>query len=158
MDIYEQMRQNMVATQILSRGIKDENVIEAMRQVRREQFMDEELRQFAYDDRPLGIGYAQTISQPYIVALMTELLELKGNESVLEIGTGSGYQTAILSKIAKKVYSVEIIKDLYEKTKNILKNYKNIYLKNGDGYNGWPEYAPYDKIIATAAAQNVPQP
>jgi protein-L-isoaspartate(D-aspartate) O-methyltransferase len=157
-DNYLPARHNMVSSQITARGISDANVISAMMKVPREKYTGNDMREFAYDDRPLPIGYGQTISQPYIVALMTELLCLKGNEKVLEIGTGSGYQTAVIAEIAAEVYSVEIIKPLYEKTKKILSKYKNIHLKNNDGYYGWLEYAPYDRIIATAAPQEIPEP
>ncbi|MBM3699336.1 MAG: protein-L-isoaspartate(D-aspartate) O-methyltransferase [Actinobacteria bacterium] len=157
-DNYLLARQNMVSGQIIARGIKDEKVISAMRKVRRQEYTDEEMRQFAYEDRPLPIGQGQTISQPYIVALMTELLCLKGDEKVLEIGTGSGYQTAIIAEIAAEVYSIEIIKPLYERAKKALSKYNNIHLKNDDGYNGWLQYSPYDRIIATAAPEKIPKP
>jgi len=157
-DNYFLARQNMVSEQIAARGIKDEKVISAMLNVRREEYTDPDMKAFAYDDRPLPIGLGQTISQPYIVALMTELLCLSGNEKVLEIGTGSGYQTAVIAEIAAEVYSVEIIKPLYKRAKKILLKYKNIHLKNDDGYNGWLQYEPYDRIIATAAPQEIPEP
>ena len=148
----------MVSAQIIKRGIKDEKVISAMLKVRREEYTDTEMKEFAYEDRPLPIGYGQTISQPYIVALMTELLCLKGDEKVLEIGTGSGYQTAVIAEIAAEVYSVEIIKPLYGRAKKVLLKYNNIHLKNDDGYNGWLQYGPYDRIIATAAPEEIPGP
>jgi len=157
-DIMPERRRRMVDSQIVARGIKDAKVINAMLSVPREDFIDKDMSESAYDDRPLPIGFGQTISQPYIVALMTELLELNGNERVLEIGTGSGYQTAVLSKIANKVYSIEIVEPLYEKTAKILALYKNVVLSLRDGYNGWEEFAPYDRIIVTAAPEDIPQP
>ena len=149
----------MVKYQLEKRGIRDNRVLEAMQETPRHNFIPENLKDLAYEDGPLPIGWGQTISQPYIVALMTELLELKGNERVLEIGTGSGYQTAILSPLVRMVFSIEIIKSLVEKADRILKemNYNNITVKYGDGYNGWLENAPFDAIIVTAAPDNVPQ-
>jgi protein-L-isoaspartate(D-aspartate) O-methyltransferase len=129
-----------------------------MRKVPREDFIGENLKEEAYQDGPLPIGYGQTISQPYIVALMTASLELKGNEKVLEIGTGSGYQTAILAEIVKNVYTVEIVSSLYERVKKNLSRYKNIKTLLSDGYHGWKEYAPFDRIIVTAAAEKIPTP
>lgn len=155
---FAKLRNAMVNEQIIARGISDRRVIDAMLKVPREKFVSASLQDSAYDDRPLPIGYGQTISQPYIVALMTELLELKGDEKVLEIGTGCGYQTAILAELAKEVYTVEIIKPLYEKAKINLLSYKNIKLKYGDGYNGWEEFSPYNRIIVTAAPEKIPQP
>ncbi len=155
---FEKLRKLMIEDQIKARGIKDQNVISAMLKVPREKFISPNLHDSAYDDRPLPIGFGQTISQPYIVALMTELLELNNTHKVLEIGTGCGYQTAILAEIANMVYSIEIIKELYEKAKLNLASYNNIILKNGDGYNGWREFSPYDRIIVTAAPQKIPQP
>ena len=148
----------MVNYQIIARGIKDKKVIEAMREVPREEFVDDSIKDEAYEDRPLPVGFGQTISQPYIVALMTESLELEGDEKVLEIGTGSGYQAAILARIVKNVYTIEIVKSLYEKTKILLEKYKNIKMEYRDGYNGWKEYAPFDRIIVTAAAEKIPPP
>ncbi len=155
---FETLRNIMVNEQIISRGITDKKVIEAMRKVPREDFIGENLKEEAYQDGPLPIGYGQTISQPYIVALMTESLELKGNEKVLEIGTGSGYQTAILAEIVKNVYTVEIVSSLYERVKKILSRYKNIKILLSDGYHGWKEYAPFDRIIVTAATEKIPDP
>jgi len=148
----------MIQNQIISRGIKDKKVLDAFKKVPRDIFVDEAYRNSAYEDRPLPIGSGQTISQPYIVALMTESLELTGNEKVLEIGTGSGYQVAILAELTKEVYTVEIITPLYEKNKKLLKKYKNIKMSNHDGYLGWEEHAPYDRIIVTAAPDHIPQP
>jgi protein-L-isoaspartate(D-aspartate) O-methyltransferase len=155
---YISLREKMVRDQIEARGIKDKKVLDLMLKVPREDFISRDMADFAYDDRPLSIGFGQTISQPYIVALMTELLALSGNEKVLEIGTGSGYQTAILSMAAKEVFSIEIVKPLYEITKNILAEYKNIKLALRDGYFGWAEFAPFDRIIVTAAPENIPEP
>lgn len=155
---YINLRKKMVREQIEARGVRNEKVLDAMLSVPREDFVSREMADFAYDDRPLPVGFSQTISQPYIVALMTELLELAGGEKVLEIGTGSGYQTAILSMMAKEVFSIEIVKPLYEITKNTLAGYKNIRLALRDGYFGWEEFAPFDRIIVTAAPENIPEP
>jgi len=152
------LRKKMVAQQIMARGISDKKVLKAFSKVPRENFIDEDSYPDAYDDRPLQIGYGQTISQPYIVALMTESLELEGNETVLEIGTGSGYQTAILAEIVKQVYSIEIVIPLYERAKKILSGYKNISLASRDGYFGWKECSPFDRIIVTAAPEEIPPP
>jgi protein-L-isoaspartate(D-aspartate) O-methyltransferase len=154
---YRFLREKMVEEQIISRGISDKRVIEALKKVPRHIFVDKEYRYSAYEDRPLPIGSGQTISQPYIVALMTESLELTGKEKVLEIGTGSGYQVAILAELAKEVYTVEIITSLYEKNKRLLSGYKNIKMGNHNGFLGWKEYAPYDRIIVTAAPDHIPQ-
>lgn len=154
------LRKTMVESQIIARGITDKRVINAMLKVPRHIFVPEEYKDEAYNDYPLPIGYGQTISQPYIVALMTEALKLKENDKVLEIGTGSGYQTAILAEIVKYVYSIEIIKELAiraKKTLDIL-GYKNIHIKIGNGYNGWPEKAPFDAIIVTCAPKSIPKP
>jgi protein-L-isoaspartate(D-aspartate) O-methyltransferase len=148
----------MIRDQIISRGIKDKKVLDAFKKVPRDIFVDEAYRNSAYEDRPLPIGSGQTISQPYIVALMTESLELTGKEKVLEIGTGSGYQVAILAELTKEVYTVEIITSLYNKNKKLLEKYKNIKMSNHDGYLGWEEHAPYDRIIVTAAPDHIPQP
>ena len=153
-------RQKMVEEQIVSRGVKDGKVLAAMRKVQRDMFVPPQYRSQAYDDGPLPIGEGQTISQPYIVALMTELLELKGGEKVLEIGTGSGYQAAVLAEIAGDVYSVEILEGLARRADTLLKDlgYKNIHVEARDGYRGWPEHAPFDGIIVTAAPDHVPEP
>ena len=149
----------MVINQIEKRGVLDEKVLRVMRETPRHLFIPENLKEMAYEDRPLPIGDGQTISQPYIVALMTELLQLEGKESVLEIGTGSGYQAAVLSPLAKQVYSIEIIKSLAEKAEKKFKEmqFNNVIVKWGDGYLGWSEYAPFDAIIVTAAPNQVPQ-
>jgi len=155
---YESLREDMIRNQIISRGIKDKVVLDALRKVPRDYFVDETYKSSSYEDTPLPIGSGQTISQPYIVALMTESLELTGNEKVLEIGTGSGYQAALLAEITREVYTVEVNTSLYEKNKELLKKYKNIKMSNHDGYLGWEEYAPYDRIIVTAAPDHIPQP
>ena len=149
---------DMVTYQILGRGVRDKRVLDAMRRVPRDRFVPAALKSSAYDDNPLPIGEGQTISQPYIVALMTELLRLKGAEKVLEIGTGSGYQTAVLAETAKEVFTIEVLPPLAQKAERLLKElgYKNIKVKSGDGYLGWPEHSPYDGIIATAAPEEVP--
>ena len=153
---FKEVRNRMVSSQIVSRGIKDKRVIAAMQTVPRERFVPAEHSNSAYEDRPLPIGMGQTISQPYIVALMTESLELSQNMNVLEIGTGSGYQSAVLSEIAKEVYSVEINEELYNRTKKILELYPNIKLSNHDGSLGWEKFSPYDRIIVTAAPSDIP--
>jgi protein-L-isoaspartate(D-aspartate) O-methyltransferase len=152
------LRKKMIKEQIIKRGIKDKRVLAAMLKVERHKFVPEDMKYLAYSDRPLPIGYGQTISQPYIVALMTELLGLRGNEKVLEIGTGSGYQAAILSLLCKEVYTIEILKPLAKSAEKRLKElgYTNIKVKHGDGYLGWEEYAPFDAIIVTAAPQEIP--
>lgn len=159
-DLYRVARERMVETQIKARGISDERVLQAMLKVPRHLFVDEALRDQAYGDFPLPIGEGQTISQPYIVALMTEALELKGNERVLEVGTGSGYQTAILAELSLWVYTIEKYPTLLERAKKTLLNlgYKNISFKLGDGSLGWKEVAPFDAIIVTAAAPKIPPP
>ncbi len=157
---FKAMRERMVETQIKARGVKDPRVLSALLKVERHLFVPEEFHSSAYSDQPLPIGEGQTISQPYIVALMTELLELKGDEKVLEIGTGSGYQAAILAEVAKEVYSIEIIESLATSAKKLLQElgYKNIHIKAGDGYLGWPEVAPFDAIIVTCAPDHIPKP
>jgi protein-L-isoaspartate(D-aspartate) O-methyltransferase len=156
---FRRQRDDMVEVQIRSRGLSDEKVLEAMRRVERHLFVPSELRLYAYGDEPLPIGEGQTISQPYIVAYMTEALGLKGGERVLEVGTGSGYQTAILAEIAGEIYTVEIVAALSESARQRLQNlgYGNIRFKVGDGTFGWEEYAPYDAIIVTAAPPSVPK-
>jgi protein-L-isoaspartate(D-aspartate) O-methyltransferase len=152
-------RSEMVERQILGRGVETASVLRAMENVPRHFFVPEQLRERAYEDRPQSIGWGQTISQPYIVALMTELLELDGSERVLEIGTGSGYQAAVLSRLAREVYTIEILRELGENAKDILVElgYDNIHYRIGDGYQGWPEAAPFDAIIVTAAPPSLPQ-
>lgn len=157
---YKKLREQMVSEQIEQRLVKDSSVLESMKKVKRHLFVPQDLRKYAYEDRPLPIGYGQTISQPYIVALMTELLKLEKKSKVLEVGTGSGYQAAVLSEIIEDVYTIEIIQKLYERAAEKLKDagYKNVKIKNGDGYYGWKEYSPYDAIIVTAASEFVPPP
>jgi len=154
------MREKMVETQIKARGVKDPRVLSALLKIERHRFVPEKYLDSAYSDQPLPIGEGQTISQPYIVALMTELLELKGNEKVLEIGTGSGYQAAVLAELAKEVYTIEIIEPLASTARERLSElgYQNVKVKAGDGYLGWPEVAPFDAIIVTAAPDHIPQP
>ncbi len=157
---YYKKRWEMVENQLISRGIKDSRVIKAMLKIPRHEFIPEDLRDLAYNDNPVPIGIDQTISQPYIVALMTELLSLKENERVLEVGTGSGYQAAILAEIGCEVYTIEIIESLSLTSQTVLDRlgYKNIHFKIGDGYRGWTEMAPFDAIIVTAAPGHTPQP
>lgn len=152
-------RDAMVRFQIAARGVCDPRVLEAMRRIPRERFVLPEYRGRAFEDGPLPIGKGQTISQPYIVALMTELLELNGTERVLEIGTGSGYQTALLAELSAEVYTVEIIPELAERARLLLLDelgYRNVWFRVGDGTEGWLEHAPYDRIILTAAPQRFP--
>jgi len=150
----------MVETQIRARGVSDPAVLRAMERVPRHRFVPPEHRQDAYGDHPLPIGFGQTISQPYIVALMTQLLALGPDKRALEIGTGCGYQTAVLAEIAKEVYSVEIVPELAAQAEQRLRElgYTSVHLRQGDGYEGWVEHAPYDGIIVTAAAPDVPRP
>src|SRR4030043_313289 len=157
---FKAMREKMVETQIKARGVKNPRVLSPLLKVERHRFVPEENLNSAYSDQPLPIGEGQTISQPYIVALMTELLDLKGDEKVLEVGTGSGYQAAILAELAKEVYTIEIIEKLATSAKKLLLDlgYKNIKVKAGDGYLGWPEAAPFDAIIVTCAPDHIPKP
>jgi protein-L-isoaspartate(D-aspartate) O-methyltransferase len=159
-DPYAGARWYMVETQMLARDITDKDVLAAMDTVPRHEFVPPEFVSQAYEDHPLPIGYGQTISQPYIVALMTQLLKIKQGDRVLEIGTGSGYQAAILAQLTEEVYTVEIVRELAESAEERLKRlgYANIHVKNADGYYGWEEHAPYDAIIVTAAPDHVPQP
>ncbi|HET9825996.1 MAG TPA: protein-L-isoaspartate(D-aspartate) O-methyltransferase, partial [Chitinophagaceae bacterium] len=157
---YTKLREQMVKNQIEDRGIKDGTTLAAMRKVPRHSFVSANELANAYEDRPLAIGYGQTISQPYIVAYMTQALKPKSGQKVLEIGTGSGYQAAVLAEIVDKVYTVEIIEELSKQAATRLKNlnYKNVDVKNADGYHGWKEHAPFDAIVVTAAAEYVPPP
>lgn len=166
-DRYATLREKMVREQIDARtvsdgrrGVRDERVLQTMRTVPRHEFVPKRWRSRAYADHPLPIGYDQTISQPYIVAFMTELLQPKPEHIALEVGTGSGYQAAVLSLLVKRVYTIEIIKELGEAAKKRLKRlkYDNVEVKIGDGYYGWEEHAPYDVIIVTAAATHIPPP
>lgn len=159
-DIFEKRRHEMVEKDIKGRGVKDNRVLSAMLTVPRHLFVDDEQRNKAYNDHPLPIGEGQTISQPYVVALMTEAIDLKGNERVLEIGTGSGYQAAILAEIVKEVFTIEIKKGLHEMVKTRLQKlgYTNVQVKHGDGYYGWESHAPFDVIMVTASANHIPPP
>ncbi len=157
-DDYAIQRERMVKTQLLGRDIYDAKTLEAMRNVKRHEFVPPSMRQYAYTDGPLRIGHNQTISQPYIVAYMTQELKLKPKHRVLEIGTGSGYQAAVLAKIADSVYTIEIVEPLGIAAQKRLKRlgYKNVYTRIGDGYNGWPDKAPFDAIIVTAGVKEIP--
>ncbi|MBN2611112.1 MAG: protein-L-isoaspartate(D-aspartate) O-methyltransferase [Bacteroidales bacterium] len=159
-DSYKLLREKMVIEQIEARGITDAKVLTAMRKVERHRFVPENLVKFAYEDHPLPIGYGQTISQPYIVAFMTETLQPGKNDKVLEIGTGSGYQAAILAEICDSVFSIEIVEELGIASEKLLKSlgYSNVKVKAGDGYNGWTEHSPFDAIIVTCAPTHVPVP
>jgi protein-L-isoaspartate(D-aspartate) O-methyltransferase len=153
-------RQDLIEEQIRQRGINNPAVLKAMLTVPRHHFIKPPFAQLAYADLPVPIGYGQTISQPFIVAYMTEMAELTSEKRVLEIGTGCGYQTAILAEIALEVYSIEIVPQLAESARQILTRlgYTNVHLKIGDGYQGWPNYAPFDAIVVTAAPDHIPQP
>lgn len=154
------MRKSMVDQQIKRRGVRNKDVLEAMESVPRHLFVPDKMQSRAYDDNPLPIGHGQTISQPFVVAYMTEVLQVDDSSVVLEIGTGSGYQAAILSVLVNKVYTIEIIEKLAESASETLRKlgYDNVGVKHGDGYYGWPEHAPYDAIIVTAAAGHIPPP
>ena len=151
-------RTRMVAEQIRARGVRDARVLEAMIRVPREQFVPRSARSEAYDDHPLSIGHGQTISQPYIVGYMSEALQLGPAHRVLEIGTGCGYQTAVLAELAGEVFSVELLPALADRARETLAalGYTNVHIRAGDGYEGWPEHAPYDRILAAAAPEAVP--
>ena len=153
-------RARMVDTQIAARGVRDPRVLAAMRKVPRHLFVDPSAQRQAYEDHPVPIGNNQTISQPYIVALMTELLELPPKARVLEIGTGSGYQSAVLAEMCSEVYSIEILPELARAASQKLKElgYTNVEVREGDGYRGWIEHAPFDGILVTAAPERIPQP
>jgi protein-L-isoaspartate(D-aspartate) O-methyltransferase len=157
-DAYKNQRLEMVRTQILSRGITDQKVLDAMRKVPRHKFVPHEYRRFAYADQPLPIGEGQTISQPFIVAYMTDVINVKPGDKVLEIGTGSGYQAAVLAEAGAEVYSIEVIESLAISAKNIIEElgYKQIHLKTGDGYKGWDEFAPYNAILVTCSPSKIP--
>ena len=158
-DSYENQRKIMVEDQIKRRGVKDVGVLKAVQKVEREKFVPEKYRDLAYSDNPLPIGHQQTISQPYIVAYMTEHLQISKSHNVLEIGTGSGYQAAILAELAHHVFTIEIIPKLAESAEKVLMElaYENITLRTGDGYKGWPEEAPFDRIMVTAAPNEIPE-
>jgi protein-L-isoaspartate(D-aspartate) O-methyltransferase len=157
---FVQARLEMVESQIISRGVSDPEVLKAMRKVERHRFVPEKMQRYAYEDYPLPIGAEQTISQPYIVALMTELLKLDSSDRVLEIGTGSGYQAAVLGELAGEVYTIEILDELAQNAARLLKElgYENVTVKSGDGYIGWEEHAPFDAIIVTCAPPKIPKP
>ena len=158
-EVYMLARERMVNEQIQARGIYDIKVLQAMMKVERHLFVPEELQRLAYADRPLPIGYNQTISQPYIVAFMTQAAGLMPDDHVLEIGTGSGYQAAVLGELVREVYTIEILQPLAERSRLLLEDlgYENIKVKHGDGYKGWKEYAPFDAIIVTAAPPSIPE-
>jgi len=157
---YAEQRSLMLEKQLKARDIEDAQVLQAMQKVKRHLFVPEDRRHMAYQDRPLSIGYGQTISQPYIVALMTQLAQVEKEHKVLEIGTGSGYQAAVLAELGKKVYSVEIIPELASRARNRLQElgYSNVQVRTGDGFQGWKEHAPFDRIIVTCAPPQIPQP
>jgi protein-L-isoaspartate(D-aspartate) O-methyltransferase len=160
---YTRARERLVAsleqTRLTAEGIKDEQVLKAMRAVPRHEYVPASQKSRAYVDSPLPIGHGQTISQPYIVALMTQLLRVTEDDVVLEIGTGSGYQAAVLAEIVKEVYTIEIVEPLAKQSKALLaEHYENVEVRHGDGYHGWEEHAPYDAIIVTAAASHIPPP
>lgn len=159
-DAYTERRQTMVRRQLEARGISDEATLRAMRKVPRHIFVPQDQVASAYDDGPLPIGHGQTISQPYIVAYMTEIIRVGKDSRVLEIGTGSGYQAAVLGEFVKEVYTVEIVEALGTAAEKRLASlgYKNVHVRNGDGYHGWKEHAPFDAIVVTAAAEHIPPP
>lgn len=154
----EAARERMVRDQIAQRGVSDARVLAAMRRVPRHEFVPEAEREHAYEDRPLPIGFRQTISQPYVVAAMSAAIELGGGEKVLEIGTGSGYQAAVLAELAAEVYTIELVPELAERAGRDLARlgYTNVHVRSGDGYRGWPEQAPFDAVVVTAAPDHVP--
>jgi len=158
--LFDKAREYMVREQIAGRDIEDPRVLAAMRKVPRHLFVPPEEREGSYSDHALPIGHRQTISQPYIVAFMTEALELHGDEKVLEVGTGSGYQAAVLAEVAREVFTIEIVEPLAKRAKATLDElgYRNVHVRTGDGYRGWPEEAPFDAIIVTAAPEHVPEP
>lgn len=159
-DDVRERRLDMVERQIRERGVVDERVLEVMRTVPRERFVPPDAARHAYEDTPLAIGFGQTISQPYIVAYMTEALDVQPMHRVLEIGTGSGYQAAVLGQLAREVYTIEIVSGLARTASSVLAElgYSNVHVREGDGYAGWPEQAPFDRIIVTAAPDEIPQP
>jgi protein-L-isoaspartate(D-aspartate) O-methyltransferase len=155
---YQAEARRMVEQQLRARGIADERVLAAMAKVRRHRYVPPDMQPGAYDDTPLAIGFGQTISQPYIVGFMTEALAIAPSDVVLEIGTGSGYQAAILGELAREVYTIELVPELAERARGTLEaeGYRNVHVRAGDGYQGWPEHAPFAKIIVTAAPEEVP--
>lgn len=150
----------MVERQIRQRGVSDARVLAAMEAVPRDRFVPPDARARAYDDEPLAIGFNQTISQPYIVAYMTEALDVRDSHRVLEIGTGSGYQAAVLARLAREVWTIEIVPELAARASGVLRDLRlnNVHVRHGDGYNGWPEQAPFDRIVVTAAPDEIPHP
>ena len=159
-DKYAAKRAKMVETQLVRRGIANERVLDAMRRVPRQEFVPDAMKPSAYADRPLPIGHSVTISQPYIVALMTQLARVEKGDRVLDVGTGSGYQAAVLGELGAEVYGIEIIEPLAERAAEVLKRlgYDNVTVRAGDGYAGWPEHAPFDAVILAAAPERVPEP
>jgi protein-L-isoaspartate(D-aspartate) O-methyltransferase len=159
-DTFQQLREDMVKYQIEDRNVNHKATLNAMRNVPRHEFVPNNMKAYAYADRPLSIGNGQTISQPYIVAFMTSVIEPEPDDKVLEIGTGSGYQAAVLAEIVKEVYTIEIIPQLAENASKKFKElqYNNIYIRVGDGYHGWPDKSPFDAIIVTAAPKEIPEP
>ena len=157
---FDRLREKMVDTQIVARGITDPNVVAAMKKVPRHRFVPEKSRVSSYNDHPLPIGEGQTISQPYIVAFMTDALDLTPRDRVLEIGTGSGYQAAVLAELAGTVYTIEIVESLGKRAQKTLKElgYDNVHVRIGDGYKGWPQEAPFDAVMVTCAPEEIPQP
>jgi len=155
---FDAARQYMIENHLKPRGISDPAVLRAINEVPRHRFVSPSLQSRAYGDHPLPIGHGQTISQPYIVALMTQMLEIRPTDRVLEVGTGCGYQAAVLARLADKVYTIEIVEPLAAGARRLLSElgYKNIFVKAGDGYDGWPEKAPFDKIIVTCAPEEIP--
>ena len=154
-----QLRMNMIETQIKKRGITDQTILDAMKKVNRHEYVQENFERLAYSDRPVPIGFGQTISQPYIVAFMSHKLNVASHHKVLEIGTGSGYQAAVLAELSDHVYTIEIIPELAKRAEKVLKknDYDNITIRIGDGYKGWPEQAPFDRIMVTAAPKEIPE-
>ena len=154
-----QLRMNMIETQIKKRGITDQTILDAMKKVNRHEYVQENFERLAYSDRPVPIGFGQTISQPYIVAFMSHKLNVASHHKVLEIGTGSGYQAAVLAELSDHVYTIEIITELAKRAEKVLKknDYDNITIRIGDGYKGWPEHAPFDRIMVTAAPKEIPE-
>ena len=159
-DPFAKLRRQMVAVQLAGRDIRDEVVLRVMMRVPRHLFVGEKWREYAYADHPLPIGEDQTISQPYIVAYMTQALQLEAGERVLEVGTGSGYQAAVLGELAAEVYTIEIVSVLARRSKALLAElgYENVHVREGDGYRGWPEQAPFDAVMVTAAPDHLPEP
>jgi len=157
----KEIKADVIRTRVyIGKSKLDDKVMRVIEEIEREKFISEELRALAYENHPLTIGYGQTISQPYIVALMTDMIQLQPDSIVLEIGTGSGYQAAVLASLAKQVYSLEIIEALANQARSRLRelDYKNIEIRSGDGYHGWAEHAPFDAIIVTAASEQIPPP